>query len=182
MNPTQSTIPNVIQINPHVFGDSRGGFFESYNLQKFRQAGIECSFVQDNHSRSVFGTLRGLHYQIEHAQGKLVRVVIGEIFDVAIDLRKSSRFFGKWVSFTLSAENKKQLFIPPGFAHGLLTLSDSAEVLYKTSDFYSPHDVRSLLWNDPTLAIDWPLTSGQTPILSEKDLHGKTFVNAEVYK
>lgn len=181
MKTTATEIPDVLLIEPKVFGDSRGFFFESFNQQAFSEkTGVEVNFVQDNHSRSSKNVLRGLHYQIEQAQGKLVRVVSGEIFDVAVDVRKSSPTFGQWVGYLLSAENKQQLWIPAGFAHGFLVVSETAEVLYKATDYYAPQHERSILWNDPDLAIAWPLDS--EPILSAKDIAGKPFKDAEVYQ
>ena len=164
-----TTIPDVILITPKVFGDERGFFMETYQTRLFAQAGIQAQFVQDNHSRSKQGVLRGLHYQLRQTQGKLVRVVMGEIFDVAVDIRRSSPTFGKWVAVHLSAENRQQLWVPPGFAHGFYVLSEWAEVLYKATDFYSPQWERSILWNDPAIGIDWPLLA-ETPLsLSAKD-------------
>ncbi|MFB2895768.1 dTDP-4-dehydrorhamnose 3,5-epimerase [Aerosakkonemataceae cyanobacterium BLCC-F50] len=181
MKTTATEIPDVLLIEPKVFGDSRGFFFESFNQQAFSEkTGVEVNFVQDNHSRSSKNVLRGLHYQIEQAQGKLVRVVSGEIFDVAVDVRKNSPTFGQWVGYLLSAENKQQLWIPAGFAHGFLVVSETAEVLYKATDYYAPQHERSILWNDPDLAIAWPLDS--EPILSAKDIAGKPFKDAEVYQ
>ncbi|NJO42834.1 MAG: dTDP-4-dehydrorhamnose 3,5-epimerase [Cyanobacteria bacterium CRU_2_1] len=180
MNSIPTEIPDVLIIEPHVFGDDRGFFFESYNEQTFNEkAGLTIRFVQDNHSRSAKNVLRGLHYQIQHAQGKLVRVVSGAIFDVAVDIRKSSPTFGQWVSCELSAQNKRQLWIPAGFAHGFLALEDGTEVLYKATDYYAPAHERSILWNDPDLAIGWDLT--ETPIISGKDQAGQLFKTAEVY-
>ena len=166
---THTAIPEINILEPKVFGDDRGFFFESFNARSFGEAtGLDVTFVQDNHSRSAKNVLRGLHYQMPpKAQGKLVRVVQGEVFDVAVDLRKGSKTFGHWVGQTLSARNKQQLWIPPGFAHGFLTLSDTAEFLYKTTDYYSPEHERCLLWNDPALGIDWPLDG--SPILAAKD-------------
>jgi dTDP-4-dehydrorhamnose 3,5-epimerase len=181
MNFTLTTIPGVLQVEPRVFEDPRGFFMETYQKEKFKQAGIDFDFVQDNHSRSIQGTLRGLHYQIRHAQGKLIRVVAGKVFDVAVDLRRSSPTFGKWEGCILSAENKMQLWLPPGFAHGFYTISDWAEVFYKATDFYSPDEERSIIWNDPTIAIDWPIIPGQLPTLSKKDLEGVLFLEAEIY-
>jgi dTDP-4-dehydrorhamnose 3,5-epimerase len=181
MKITHTTIPEVLLIQPQVFEDPRGFFMETYQQEKFMQAGIAHDFVQDNHSRSILGTLRGLHYQIQHAQGKLVRVVVGEVFDVAVDLRRSSPTFGKWVGCYLSAANKLQIWIPPGFAHGFFTLSDWAEVFYKATDYYSPENERSVLWNDPAIGIQWPKLSGGQMILSDKDLKGKNLSEAEVY-
>jgi dTDP-4-dehydrorhamnose 3,5-epimerase len=170
-------IPDVMLLEPRVFGDDRGFFFESYNRQAFREAtGVDPDFVQDNHSRSVKGVLRGLHYQLPpKVQGKLVRVVSGEVFDVAVDIRSGSSTFGKWVGEVLSAENKRQMWIPPGFAHGFLTLSETAEFLYKTTDFYAPDCERCILWNDPNLAISWPLQGN--PVLALKDAQGDLFDN-----
>ena len=174
-------IPDVLILEPKVFGDDRGFFLESYNHARFAEAtGISPEFVQDNHSRSGKGVLRGLHYQIQQAQGKLVRAAVGEIFDVAVDMRKSSPHFGKWVGCILSAQNHRQLWIPPGFAHGFVVLSDVAEVLYKASAYYAPEHERSLLWNDETIGIDWPV-DGLDIILSKKDAAGKPFTEAEVY-
>ncbi len=175
MKITPTAIPDVLLIEPRVFGDARGFFYESFNQKSFAEAtGVDLPFVQDNHSKSVKGVLRGLHYQVEpHAQGKLVRVTQGEVFDVAVDLRKDAKTFGQWVGVTLSAENKQQLWIPPGFAHGFLVLSDTAEFLYKTTDYYAPQAERSLRWDDPTLAITWPLEG--EPILADKDRQGHLF-------
>jgi dTDP-4-dehydrorhamnose 3,5-epimerase len=173
-------IPDVLLIEPNVFGDERGLFFESFNQAQFEAAlGKSVQFVQDNHSRSVKNVLRGLHYQIKQSQGKLVRVVQGEVFDVAVDLRKSSKTFGHWVGEILSAENKRQLWIPEGFAHGFVVLSDSAEVLYKTTDYYAPAFECCILWTDAALKIKWP--EGIQPILSSKDEEGKAFTEAEVF-
>lgn len=180
MKATRLAIPDVVLIEPKVFGDARGFFFESFNQKAFNEAtGTNHQFVQDNHSRSAKGVLRGLHYQIQQPQGKLVRVVQGEVFDVAVDLRKRSKTFGQWVGEILSAENKRQLWIPEGFAHGFVVLSDTAEFLYKTTDYYAPAHERCILWNDETLAIHWP--AGIQPILSAKDAQGKAFVDAEVF-
>ena len=180
MKATPLAIPDVVLIEPKVFGDERGFFFESFNQAQFEQAiGKSVQFVQDNHSRSAKHVLRGLHYQIQQPQGKLVRVVQGEVFDVAVDLRKRSKTFGQWVGEILSAENKRQLWIPEGFAHGFVVLSDTAEFLYKTTDYYAPAHERCILWNDETLAIHWP--AGIQPILSAKDAQGKAFVDAEVF-
>ncbi len=175
------SIPDVVLIKPDVHHDSRGFFFESWQAEKFASAGINLNFVQDNHSRSSKGVLRGLHYQIQQSQGKLIRAIAGEVFDVAVDLRKSSPTFGKWVSATLSADNFNILWIPPGFAHGFLVLSETAEFVYKATDFYAPVYERSILWSDPELAIDWPL-HGAKPILSKKDAEGFLLKNAEVYQ
>lgn len=176
MKAIQTKIPDVWVIEPRVFGDERGFFFESFNEKAFNEAtGNTLPFVQDNHSKSTKGVLRGLHYQLPpRAQGKLVRVVQGEVFDVAVDIRKDSLTYGQWVGEILSADNKKQLWIPPGFAHGFLTLSDTAEFLYKTTDTWSPEHERAILWNDPTLNIDWRL-NGIEPRVSEKDKIGSNF-------
>lgn len=180
MKVTSFTIPEIVLIEPKVFGDERGFFFESFNQARFEETvGRKINFVQDNHSRSVKNVLRGLHYQIQQPQGKLVRVVQGEVFDVAVDLRKSSPTFGRWVGQVLSAENKHQLWIPEGFAHGFVVLSDTAEFLYKTTDYYAPAHERCLLWNDPVLNIQWPL--GIAPVLSAKDTQGKPFNEVEVF-
>jgi dTDP-4-dehydrorhamnose 3,5-epimerase len=181
MKATPLAIPDVFLIEPQVFGDDRGFFFESFNHEKFESTiGRKIQFVQDNHSRSAKNVLRGLHYQIQNPQGKLVRVVHGEVFDVAVDLRKSSPSFGQWVGEILSAENKRQLWVPEGFAHGFLVLSESAEFLYKTTNYYSPAHERCILWNDITLAIAWP--DGITPTLSSKDAQGKAFLSADVFE
>ena len=179
MNVIPTAIPDVLVIEPHVFGDDRGFFFESFNAWAFARAtGFSADFVQDNHSKSARNVLRGLHYQVvPKAQGKLVRVVCGEVFDVVVDLRKNSRTFGKWVGEILSAENKKQLWIPPGFAHGFLTLSDWAELLYKTTDYYSPDHERCIRWDDTEIGIAWPSTA--TPTLSAKDLQAQPFAESE---
>ena len=181
MKATQTKIPDVWIVEPRVFGDERGFFFESYNEQAFNEAtGVSPRFVQDNHSKSVKGVLRGLHYQLPpRAQGKLVRVVQGEVFDVAVDIRKESPTYGQWVGEILSGDNKKQLWIPPGFAHGFLTLSDTAEFLYKTTDTWSPEHERSILWNDATLNINWPL-NGLVPQLAAKDATAVVFNAAEI--
>lgn len=176
-----ANLPEVLLIQPKVFEDERGFFFESYNARRFQElVGAEINFVQDNHSRSTKGVLRGLHYQVQQVQGKLVRAVVGEIFDVAVDIRKSSPTFGQWVGHTLSAEKKNQLWVPPGFAHGFLVLSEVAEVLYKTTDYYAPQGERCILWNDPDLNIDWPLRD-LTPVLSAKDQAGLPLNQAEVF-
>jgi dTDP-4-dehydrorhamnose 3,5-epimerase len=174
-------LPEVILIEPQVFGDERGFFMETYQAQKFAEAGLPTTFVQDNHSRSRQGTLRGLHYQIRQTQGKLMRVTIGEVFDVAVDIRRSSPTFGQWVGTVLSAQNKQQLWVPPGFAHGFYVSSEWAEVLYKTTDFYAPEWERTILWNDPDLGIVWPLNGGLPPVLSAKDTQGKPLREAEVF-
>ena len=180
MNVIQTAIPGVVIIEPKVFGDDRGFFYESYNQRRFEElTGTVPVFVQDNHSRSARGVLRGLHYQIQQTQGKLVRVTSGEVFDVCVDLRRSSPTFGQSVSVVLSAENHRHFWVPPGFAHGFLVTSDSAEFLYKTTDYYAPQYERSLLWNDPALGIDWPLQ--QEPLLSVKDKAGVPLASAEVF-
>ena len=177
----KTKIPDVMILEPKVFGDDRGFFYESFNEKAFLDATkTETKFVQDNHSKSSKNVLRGLHYQIQQPQGKLVRVAVGEVFDVAVDLRRSSEYFGQWVGVHLSAANNRQLWVPPGFAHGFLVLSEHAEFLYKTTDYYAPAYERSLLWNDPDLGIDWPID--QTPILSGKDQLGSQFKNADVFK
>lgn len=170
MNVTRMAIPEVLLIEPKLFGDTRGFFYESFNQKSFNEVtGLDLPFVQDNHSRSARGVLRGLHYQLPpHAQGKLVRVVRGAVFDVAVDIRKSSPTFGQWVGMELSEENHRQLWVPPGFAHGFVVLSESADVLYKTTDYYDPSHEHSIAWNDPTIGIDWPHV-GTAPLLSERD-------------
>ncbi|WP_028101458.1 dTDP-4-dehydrorhamnose 3,5-epimerase [Pseudoduganella violaceinigra] len=180
MNATRLSIPDVVLLEPKVFGDERGFFYESFHQARFDEAvGRRVNFVQDNHSRSAKGVLRGLHYQIQQPQGKLVRVVAGAVFDVAVDLRKSSPTFGQWVGEILSADNKRQLWVPEGFAHGFVVLSDSAEFLYKTTDYYAPQHERSIAWNDPALAIDWHFDG--SPALSAKDAQGVLLRNAEVF-
>lgn len=180
MKIVSTRIPDVKLIEPAVYGDDRGFFFESFNQRIFNEAvGDDYSFVQDNHSRSKKNVLRGLHYQIKQPQGKLVRVVVGEVFDVAVDIRQSSPTFGQWVGEYLSADNKKQLWVPPGFAHGFLVLSDNAEFLYKTTDYYAPEHERCIAWNDPGLAIEWNITG--TPELSRKDQQATAFKDAEVF-
>ena len=175
-----TAIPEVLVLEPKVFGDARGFFFESFNARDFAEAtGLNVDFVQDNHSRSAKGVLRGLHYQIQHAQGKLVRVVEGEVFDVAVDLRRSSSTFGRWVGGRLSADNHCQLWVPPGFAHGFVVLSEQAQFLYKTTDYWYPEHERSLRWNDPSLGIEWPL-DGQ-PLLAAKDAEAALLRDAEVF-
>ncbi|HEY0720125.1 MAG TPA: dTDP-4-dehydrorhamnose 3,5-epimerase [Gammaproteobacteria bacterium] len=177
MKAIATAIADVMILEPQVFGDSRGFFFESYNERKFREAtGVAPHFVQDNHSRSAQGVLRGLHYQVEKAQGKLVRVTAGEVFDVAVDIRKGSPTFGQWAGVILSAENKRQLWIPAGLAHGFVVLSESADFLYKTTEYYAPEHERCILWNDPDLAIEWPIRDA--PLLSAKDAAGARFKNA----
>ncbi|KVN49375.1 dTDP-4-dehydrorhamnose 3,5-epimerase [Burkholderia territorii] len=178
---TATALPEVKIVEPKVFGDARGYFYESFNGREFAAlVDADVEFVQDNHSRSAKGVLRGLHYQIEHAQGKLVRVVEGEVFDVAVDIRRSSPNFGKWAGVTLSADNHRQLWVPPGFAHGFVVLSDSAQFLYKTTDYWFPEHERSLLWNDPEIGIEWPLDG--EPVLATKDAAGKRLAEAECYK
>jgi dTDP-4-dehydrorhamnose 3,5-epimerase len=180
MNVIATELPEVLIIEPRVFGDDRGHFFESFNARKFQEAtGLNVDFVQDNHSLSHKNVLRGMHYQIQQAQGKLVRAVSGEVFDVAVDLRKSSPRFGKWTGVVLSATNKRQLWIPPGFGHGFVVLSDQAEFLYKTTDYWAPEHERCLLWNDPAVGIQWPID--QAPIMSGKDLQGLSLEQAEVF-
>jgi dTDP-4-dehydrorhamnose 3,5-epimerase len=176
-----TALPGVKLIEPRVFSDDRGFFLESWNARAFAAAGIDAGFVQDNHSRSAKGVLRGLHYQIGSPQGKLVRVVSGAVFDVAVDLRRSSETFGRWVGYELSAENRRQAWIPPGFAHGFLSLRDGTELLYKCTDFYSAEAERSLIWNDPDIAIAWPLNGMAKPLLSDKDAAAKTLVEIEVF-
>ena len=180
MKVIDTAIPDVKIIEPKVFGDDRGFFFESFNQKRFEEAiGSKVDFVQDNHSRSVKGVLRGLHYQIQHPQGKLVRVTVGEVFDVAVDLRQSSPTFGQWVGVTLSAENKRQLWVPEGFAHGFVVTSDVAEFLYKTTDYWYPEFERSLLWNDETVGIEWPLNSA--PMLAAKDAAGRAWPDSDYF-
>lgn len=177
---TPTPLPDLLLIEPKVFGDARGFFMESFNLREFRAATrVELDFVQDNHSRSGQGVLRGLHYQITNPQGKLVRVTSGSVFDVAVDMRRSSPAFGKWFGVELSAENKRQVWIPPGFAHGFLVTSEGAEFLYKTTDYYYPEHERSLLWNDPDIGIDWPLL--REPLLAKKDAEGLPLARAEAF-
>lgn len=180
MKITPTSIPEVLVFEPAVFGDHRGFFYESYNAREFAQAtGVPANFVQDNHSRSAKNVLRGLHYQIRQPQGKLIRVIAGSIFDVVVDIRRSSPFFGRWIGVELSAENRRQLWVPPGFAHGFLVTSESAECLYKTTDYWSPEHERSILWNDPELAIEWPLAG--EPMLSGKDSQGKLLADADTF-
>ena len=181
MNVIRTAIPEVVLIEPKVFGDARGFFFESFNQKAFNDAtGTNHQFVQDNHSRSAQGVLRGLHYQIQQPQGKLVRVVRGAVIDVAVDIRKSSPTFGQWVVEELSEDNHRQLWVPPGFAHGFVVLSEMAEFLYKTTDYYAPAFERCIAWDDPTLAIDWKL-SGRQPLLSAKDAQGLPLATAELF-
>lgn len=175
-----TALPDVKLLEPQVFGDDRGFFLESFHQKRFNDAiGKDIAFVQDNHSFSSKGVLRGLHYQLENPQGKLIRIVSGEVYDVAVDMRKSSPTFGKWVGFTLSAKNKLTAWIPPGFAHGFLVLSDTADFLYKCTDYYNPASDRCLIWNDPTVGIEWPASI--EPLLSPKDAVGKTFLTADYY-
>lgn len=175
-----TALPDVLLLEPRVFGDERGFFFESFNQRDFESVtGLEVNFVQDNHSRSVQGVLRGLHYQIKHPQGKLVRVTHGAVFDVVVDLRRSSSSFGKWMGIELSESNKRQLWIPPGFAHGFLVTSDTAEFLYKTTDYWFPEYERSLIWNDPDVGIDWPLDN--PPVLANKDAIAPTLKEVELF-
>jgi dTDP-4-dehydrorhamnose 3,5-epimerase len=177
---TPTAIPDVLVLTPKVFGDARGFFFESFNARDFAKAtGVDAQFVQDNHSKSAKGVLRGLHYQIQHAQGKLVRVVQGRVFDVVVDVRKSSPTFGRWVGVELSAENCQQMWVPPGLAHGFVVLSESAEFLYKTTDYWYPEHERSLLWNDPAIGIEWPIDG--EPLLAAKDQAGKLLAQAELF-
>lgn len=180
MNVVKTAIPDVLILEPRVFGDERGFFYESYNKQAFENAtGIRSEFVQDNYSLSSKGVLRGLHYQIKNPQGKLVRVISGEVFDVAVDIRKSSGTFGQWVGVNLSAENKRQFWVPEGFAHGFVVLSEKVEFLYKTTDYYAPKYERCIRWDDETLGINWPLTTD--PVVSEKDSKGSGFEACEVF-
>jgi len=172
---SSTTLNDILVVEPKVFGDARGAFFESWNHKVFSELGITANFVQDNHSTSVQGTLRGLHFQHPHPQGKLVWVIEGEVFDVAVDLRQKSRTFGKWEGFILSAENRKRVWIPPGFAHGFYVTSHRAQFCYKCSDYYHPDCEKTLAWNDPSLAIDWPIAPGSSPLLSAKDSQGLTF-------
>ncbi len=179
MRVTPTAIPDVMLVEPRVFGDARGFFFESWNRRALAESGIDADFVQDNHSRSARGVLRGLHYQIVHPQGKLVRVVAGEVFDVAVDLRRASPTFGRHVAVRLSADDHRMLWVPPGFAHGFCVVSASADFLYKTTDYWYPEHERTLLWNDPVLGIDWPLDA--SPIVAPKDAAGKPLAQADCY-
>jgi dTDP-4-dehydrorhamnose 3,5-epimerase len=181
MNFIRTEIPEVILIEPDVFGDERGFFLESWRKDRFAAEGIDGEFVQDNHSRSVRGTLRGLHYQIRQPQGKLVRVTAGEVFDVAVDMRRSSPTFGRWVGARLSAENFHMLWVPPGFAHGFYVLTDTAEFQYKCTDYYAPEHERTIIWNDPEIGVDWPLAGAGHPLLSNKDRTGVSFEAAETF-
>ena len=180
MNVITTDVPGVLIVEPKVFADTRGFFYESFNRRTMQEMGIAADFVQDNHSRSAKHVLRGLHYQITHPQGKLVRTVVGEIFDVAVDIRRRSPTFGKWVGINLSAENRRMVWVPPGFAHGFLVMSEFAEVLYKTTDYWAPQSERTILWNDRQLNIAWP--TGVEPQLSAKDKTGATFDEAEVFE
>lgn len=180
MNVVATALSDVLIIEPKIFGDARGFFYESYNEREFREkTGVDVRFVQDNHSRSAKGVLRGLHYQLKQPQGKLVRVIAGAVYDVAVDVRRSSPTFGQWVGFELSADNKRSAWIPPGYAHGFLVLSDYAEFLYKTTDYWAPEHERSIAWNDPDIGIAWPLQGA--PLLATKDQAGKRLAEAEVY-
>jgi dTDP-4-dehydrorhamnose 3,5-epimerase len=180
MKVTPTAIPDVLVLEPRVFGDARGFFFESFNQKVFRElTGVDLEFVQDNHSRSAQGVLRGLHYQLQQPQGKLVRVARGAVFDVAVDVRRSSPSFGQWVGTELSEENQRQFWVPPGFAHGFVVLSESADFLYKTTDYYAPAHERCIAWNDPAIGIRWP--EGVTPRLSDKDSRGLALKDAEVF-
>jgi len=182
MNVISTSISEVLVIEPKVFGDSRGFFFESFNHKNFSQVtGLDVKFVQDNHSRSVKGVLRGLHYQIRQPQGKLVRVVRGQVFDVAVDIRRSSPTFGQWVGVELTEDNYRQLWVPSGFAHGFYVLSDTADFLYKTTDYYFPDLERSLLWNDPAIAVSWPIQADVSPIISAKDKIAPKLADAELF-
>jgi len=177
----QTTLPGVVIVEPQVHGDARGFFMETYQEREFAAAGLPTHYVQDNHSGSRRGILRGLHYQIQQPQGKLVRAVVGEVFDVAVDLRRNSPMFGKWFGMHLSAENKRMLWVPAGFAHGYYVISEWAEFAYKTTDFYAPQYERTLLWNDAQVGVAWPLVNDEAPLLSAKDVQGKTLAEAEVF-
>lgn len=181
MEVVTTSVQDVKIIQPRVFGDNRGFFMETFRDNEFREKVANITFVQDNHSRSVKGVLRGLHYQIQKPQGKLVRVIAGEVFDVVVDIRQHSPDFGKWVGAVLSAENKKMLWVPPGFAHGFYVLSDSAEFVYKCSDYYAPEYERAILWNDPDIGIEWPLPGSASPLLSSKDMAGVLLKHAEMF-
>jgi len=181
MQVIETDIPDLLIIEPKVFGDERGFFMESWNRQAFADAGLDLDFMQDNHSRSQQGILRGLHYQIQHPQGKLVRVTLGSVFDVTVDLRKSSPSFGQWFGLELSETNHRMLWVPPGFAHGFYVTSPVADFMYKCTDIYAPEYERTILWNDEALAIDWPLVDGKAPMLSAKDAQGTAFTDAEVF-
>lgn len=181
MNIHRTSIPDVFSLQPQVFEDERGFFFESYQAEKFARAGVSANFVQDNYSGSKQGVLRGLHYQIQQPQGKLIRVISGEIFDVVVDLRRKSPTFSQWAGEYLSSTNRLQLWVPPGFAHGFYVVSEWAEVFYKTTDYYAPQFERTLLWNDSSIGIEWPLIAGQSPLLSAKDAQGIPLIEAEVF-
>ena len=181
MKITPTSIPDVLLIEPDVFADARGFFMESWHAQKYAQQGLDVSFVQDNHSRSARGVLRGLHYQLRQPQGKLVRVMSGSVFDVAVDIRKGSPSFGQWVGVELSGDNFRQLYVPPGFAHGFCVLSESADFLYKCTDFYAPGDEYGIAWDDPDIGIEWPLPDGDAPRLSDKDASAPMLKDAETY-
>ena len=178
---SNAAIPDVILIKPQVFGDARGFLIETWHRRRFAEAGIDVDFVQDNHSRSVRGTLRGLHYQVQQAQGKLVRVTLGEVFDVAVDIRRDSPTFGRWVGEHLSADNKRMVWVPPGFAHGFYVLSEVAEFHYKCTDYYAPEHERCIQWDDPAIGVNWPIPDGEVPLLSSRDREGQRFEDAEVY-
>ncbi len=180
MQISRAPIPDILIFEPKVHGDNRGYFMETWRQSWFDEKGIDLKFVQDNQSKSARGTLRGLHYQLQHPQGKLARVVAGEVFDVAVDLRRGSASFGQWYGIILSGDNKKQLWIPPGFAHGFYVMSETAELLYKCTDSYHPEDEHSLLWNDKNIGIDWPLLNAE-PLLSDKDRNGKSLLEAPTY-
>ncbi len=181
MRVTPTSIPDVLIVEPRVFGDARGFFYESFNQKKFKEStGVDVEFVQDNHSRSSKGVLRGLHYQIKNPQGKLVRVVRGAVFDVAVDVRRTSPTFGQWFGLELNEENHRQLWVPPGMAHGFIVLSETADFLYKTTEYYAPEHERCILWSDPEIGIDWP-SIGLGPVLSTKDLQGQLLGSAEVF-
>jgi len=178
---TPAEIPDVLVVEPDLYADSRGWFIETWHAARYAQAGIDLPFVQDNHSRSVCGALRGLHYQIRQPQGKLVRVVSGEIYDVAVDLRRSSPTFGRWVGATLSGDNRRQFWVPPGFAHGFYVTSESADVIYKCTDYYAPEHDRTLRWDDPEVGVAWPLVEGRPPLVSAKDAAGLALAEAPSY-
>jgi dTDP-4-dehydrorhamnose 3,5-epimerase len=182
MKAIPTDLPDVIILEPQVFPDARGFFMETYHARKLADLGIAAQFVQDNHSRSQRGTLRGLHYQIRQSQGKLLRVVNGEIFDVAVDLRRRSPTFGRWTSAILSADNNLQLWVPPGFAHGFYALSETVDLIYKVTDYYAPGWERTLLWNDPQINVAWPLLDNEPPVLSAKDQQGQLFTRLEVFE
>jgi dTDP-4-dehydrorhamnose 3,5-epimerase len=180
MKATKLALPEIVLLTPRVFSDHRGSFFESFNARVFRETtGVEAEFVQDNHSTSKAQVIRGLHYQVKHAQGKLVRVIAGSVYDVVVDMRKSSSSFGRWVGVALTADDRSMLWVPPGFAHGFYVTSDTAEVLYKTTDYWAPEHERTLLWNDPAVGVEWPLTGD--PVLTPKDEAGSPLAKSEVY-